>query len=266
MGCVYTIGTNAQVSEREEGHLHGNTATGSPATKEGVPQEWSVQIVKRQGEVLGAGLGNLENGVVIFSIKENGLLDVWNRTQLSNTLRPGLFITEVNGVVGFWDILEELQRPGVLHMKISAEPPSNAPNWFQEVAEMGRSFEEKWSSEEEGSRSNLLRFQPQDEFSSLPTVRAADCGVDQCAICMDDVGPDESLVLLPCKHAYHWFCVARWLTQGASQSSSKKHSCPLCCRRMVNSREGIVAVGADEPSASWPLSRPPRPHPRRSVR
>jgi len=224
-----------------------------------------VQIVKRQGDVLGAALGSTGSGAVIFSIQENGLLDAWNRTQLSNPLRPGLTITDVNGVVGFWDMLEELRRPGVHEMKVSAEPPSNSgPDWFQEVAKMGQSLEEKWSSEAQGSKSAMLRLQPQDQFSSLPTVRAADSGVDQCAICMDDFGPDEQIALLPCKHAYHPFCVARWLTEGASQCGSKKNSCPLCCRRMVNSREGILAVGAHDPSASWPLSRPRRSEPRRS--
>jgi hypothetical protein len=217
-----------------------------------------VQIVKREGDDLGAILGNTENddGAVIFTIHENGLIDAWNRTHLSNPLRPGLLIREVNGAVGYWDILENLRLPGVKDMRVSAEPPSNSgPNWLQEVLEMGRSLEEKCRSSEDGSsRVPMLRLQPQDHFSSLPTVRAADCGVDQCAICIDDVGPDESLVLLPCNHAYHPMCVARWLVQGAS--GSKKHSCPLCCRRMVNSPEGIMAVGADDPSASWPLSRP----------
>jgi hypothetical protein len=245
----------------------GSALTNGPSvTTGGPPREWGVQIVKREGDVLGAGLGNTDNGAVIFNIQENGLLDAWNRTQLSNPLRPGFIITEVNGAVGYWDILEEVQRPGVLDMRVSAEPPSGSgPNWFREAAEMGRSFEEKWSFEPQGDRSPMLRLHPQDEYSSLPTVRAADCGVDQCAICIDDVGPNDSLLLLPCNHAYHPLCVARWLTQGTPCGSSR-HSCPLCCRRMINSREGIVAVGADDPSASWPLSRPRRFHSRRSTR
>jgi hypothetical protein len=256
MGCALTVDAVAR---------QGSIAEGPPVSIGGAPREWAVQIVKREGDVLGADLGKMDNdGAVIFSIQEDGLLDAWNRTHLSNPLRPGLIITEVNGAVGYWDILEELRRPGVLDMKLSPEPPSSSgPNWSQEVTKMV----EKWSFEAQGGRGAMacmLRLQPQDHFSSLPTVRAADCGVNQCAICIDDVGPDESLLLLPCNHAYHPVCVARWLTQGAS--GSKKHSCPLCCRRLVSSPEGFVAVGADDPSASWPLSRPRRSHSRRSSR
>jgi hypothetical protein len=144
----------------------------------------------------------------------------------------------VNGAVSYWDILEELRRPGVLDMRVSAEPPSKAgPNWSQQAVEFGRSLEGQCV---EGSA--LIRLQSHNQFSSFPTVRAADCGVDQCAICIGDVGPDDSLMLLPCKHAYHPLCVARWLTQRAEPHTAQKQSCPLCCRRMVHSPEGFIAV------------------------
>merc|ERR1712087_562521 len=115
-------------------------------------------------------------------------------------------------------------------MKITATPPKNAdPNWYEEIADMGRNLEAQG-----GKSSFMLRLQPQDgskshAFSSLPTIRAGDCGVDQCAICIDEVGPDESLVQLPCKHAFHGSCTARWL----SQSQSTRKCCPLCCRKIV---------------------------------
>lgn len=233
--------------------------------------EWSLTLHKREGDVLGVGLGNASTGAVIFNIPEGGLLDQWNAANLPRRLYPGQVITEVNGVRGYWAILEELQGPGELNLRISDQPPAHAgPRWFEDIAAMGRSLEKQNRDSGSGGSSFMLRLRQEGpnaacQFSSLPNVVAGECGVDQCAICIDDVGPDDSLLLLPCNHAYHPLCVARWLTQGASCGSSK-HSCPLCCRRMVNSREGIVAVGADDPSASWPLSRPRRFRSRLSTR
>jgi len=91
----------------------------------------------------------------------------------------------------------------------------------------------------------------QDEkvFTSLLAVVAGTVGVDQCAICLEDVGPDEVLTEFPCKHAFHALCAARWLTQSASQCS-KEHSCPLCCRKLVSTGEGVVAVDAETPQTT----------------
>jgi hypothetical protein len=258
MGCnqsssaVQNMDVDMQGNEPEA--PFGNRILHSSRAKGWVPQvaqeslrEWSLQLVKRQGDVLGAGLGNTDKGAVIFNIQENGLLDGWNKTQVLNPLRPGLIITEVNGVMGYWNILDELRRPGVLDMKVSAEPPQNAgPNWFQEIAEMGKNLEAQG-----GKSSFMLRLQPQDpstknQFSSLPTVRAADCGVDQCAICIDDVGPDEQLVQLPCKHAFHALCAARWLTQAGRHSQGKRQCCPLCCQKVVCSPDGGIVTGRSD--------------------
>jgi hypothetical protein len=260
MGCnqsssaVQNMDVDMQGNEPEA--PFGNRILHSSRAKGWVPQvaqeslrEWSLQLVKRQGDVLGAGLGNTDKGAVIFNIQENGLLDGWNKTQVLNPLRPGLIITEVNGVMGYWNILDELRRPGVLDMKVSAEPPQNAgPNWFQEIAEMGKNLEAQG-----GKSSFMLRLQPQDpstknQFSSLPTVRAADCGVDQCAICIDDVGPDEQLVQLPCKHAFHALCAARWLTQAGRHSQGKRQCCPLCCQKVVCSPDGGIVTGRSDES------------------
>ncbi|CAK0864610.1 unnamed protein product [Prorocentrum cordatum] len=201
-----------------------------------------------RGDVLGAGLGNTDKGAVIVDIQEHGLFDLWNRAHDLPPLRPGLIITEVNGSTGYWDILGELQRPGLLSIRVSAEPPWNAgPNWFQEITEMGKTLQETtWG----GNRPFMVRLEQDgagDQFSSLSTVRAGDCGVDQCAICMDDVAPDESLVQLPCRHAFHALCAARWLTQPGGHSRGKRQRCPLCCQKVVPSPGGGCDVARECP-------------------
>jgi len=248
MGCnsshvVLTVDVDNQDHQPEASSEDRSRSTKARDLMPQGAREWSLHLFKRQGDVLGAGLGNTDKGAVIFNIQENGLLDGWNKAQLLSPLRPGLIITEVNGVMGYWNILEELRRPGVLDMKVSAEPPSNAgPNWFQQIADMGKVLEAQ-----EGKSSIILRLQPQepnkkDQFSSFPSVRAGDCGVDQCAICIDDVGPDESLVQLPCRHAFHALCAARWLSEGSRQSQ-KRQCCPLCCQKVVCLSDGGIVPG-----------------------
>jgi hypothetical protein len=140
------------------------------------------------GNVLGASLGNTDKGAIIFNIQKNGLLDLWNRVHEFQPLRPGYIITEVNGIMGYWDILEELWKPGVFEMKITNEPPESArPNWFQDVTKVRESLEYRGKCLLKLHQSTLT------VFSSLPTARAGDCGVDHCAICMDDVLPGEIL-------------------------------------------------------------------------
>lgn len=206
--------------------------------------DFSVRVHRQLGDVLGAGFGNTSKGAVILSIKKNGLLDGWNKANPCQALHSGLIITEVNGVTDFWSILEELHKPGELAMMISATPPENASsNWFEEIAEIGRELEAQ-----DGRSSFMLRLEPQDpgekiqKFSGLPNVRAGETGVEQCAICMEDVSEDDTMVQLPCKHAFHALCAARWLTQARVRAHGQRQCCPLCCRKVVSTAEGGIGM------------------------
>mmetsp|Transcript_78792 Transcript_78792/g.205496 ORF Transcript_78792/g.205496 Transcript_78792/m.205496 type:complete len:142 (+) Transcript_78792:90-515(+) len=130
-------------------------------------------------------------------------------------------------------------------MKVSTSPPKNCPNWSHVIEEMGQRLRDHTDA---NACAFMLRLQPQDEntkstiFSHLPTIRAGDCGVDQCAICMDDVDPEEFLVQLPCKHAFHSMCAARWLSESSKNSYGKRQCCPLCCQRVVSTPDGSIAA------------------------
>ena len=67
------------------------------------------------------------------------------------------------------------------------------------------------------------------ELSSLPTC----CGVDRprfpdeeeseedgCPICLNDIAPDEEVLIMPCAHSFHTKCVTDWL--------KRKTTCPCC--------------------------------------
>jgi hypothetical protein len=45
--------------------------------------------------------------------------------------------------------------------------------------------------------------------------------LDSCSICLDDFEPGDKLHCLPCSHAFHSRCIAKWL-------SERSATCPLC--------------------------------------
>lgn len=210
---------------------------------DGMPERFQAQLQKRNGDLVGASLGNTSTGAVIFSIQEGGILDRWNKSNPSLVMRPGFVIEEVNGTTGYWNVLEEMRKTGNLTIKVTTQPPADAgPKWFEEIEEMARSMEAQATK-----GPFMLRLQPQDpsdtntnKFSALPSVRASACDIDQCAICLEDVAPNETLVQLPCNHAFHALCAARWLAQTMPRASRKRQCCPLCCRKVVSTPEGGV--------------------------
>lgn len=209
-----------------------------------------IRIEKGAGGAIGASLGSVPMGAVLFSIQEGGVLDRWNKENPDEALRPGFIIEEVNGVSGYWRMMESLRKSGSLVLKIATVPPKSAgPSWFEDIAAISRSV-----GRSDAGSALMLRLPQQDptsppdgkEFTSLPNVVASTVGVDQCAICLEDVGPEEVLTQLPCHHghAFHSLCTARWLSECSSQCVSKRNSCPLCCRQMVHTQKGVVAVEA----------------------
>ena len=47
---------------------------------------------------------------------------------------------------------------------------------------------------------------------------------EECVICLEDL--TQNIVLLSCKHEYHYDCIQRWFLK------KKYLECPLCCRRV----------------------------------
>lgn len=51
-------------------------------------------------------------------------------------------------------------------------------------------------------------------------MKEKDVGISECAICSSDNQRDESVIRLPCRHAYHADCLVPWLQM--------KSVCPTC--------------------------------------
>lgn len=80
-------------------------------------------------------------------------------------------------------------------------------------------------------------------MESLPTTRRkrGRCASEDCAICLrsginQKVDPRMRFISLPCKHSFHYYCAASWLTKMSG-------SCPIC-RTPVDTSLAIAAAAA----------------------
>jgi len=71
--------------------------------------------------------------------------------------------------------------------------------------------------------------QPADAYSSF----------SECAICLSDFLPGETVKLLPCKHAFHASCIDEWLLSKCT-ARGVHPTCPLC--KAVACRPGAAAL------------------------
>lgn len=245
-----------------------------------VPSRFWVRLHRGADDLVGASLGDTEDGAVLMCVKEGGILHKWNRSNPSRAIRPGYIIEEINGARGYWNLLDMLRNQGPLVFKVSTVPPESAgPDWFEEIAatakEMGESpsqsqFMVRLQKEEKGfvlpSPRGMASPRGRERadrsiLAPLPGVTGSAAGVDQCAICQEDVGPTEVLVQLPCGHAYHALCAARWLVRFKSETNqhtedsedglAARHAasegaedeqvaCPLCRRELVSTKKGVA--------------------------
>ncbi|CAK0849224.1 unnamed protein product [Prorocentrum cordatum] len=210
------------------------------------PEHFTIRLHKGVGDALGASLASVPTGAVVYCVEEGYVLDKWNKENPDAAVQPGFVIEQVNGVGGYWPLMKELSRSGPLEVRVSTVPPQSAgPKWFEHVATMRRKLEVATDKSPFMVRLPSEASQDEKVLTSFPSVVACEAGIDQCAICLEGVGPDEVLTELPCKHIFHPLCAARWLAQSGSRCVSKRHTCPLCCRKMVNTRDGVVAVDAE---------------------
>ncbi|CAN6380527.1 unnamed protein product [Urochloa humidicola] len=54
----------------------------------------------------------------------------------------------------------------------------------------------------------------------LQEVTASDALQSECAVCLQDFDPEETLRAMPCSHAFHQQCISGWLRRNGL--------CPLC--------------------------------------
>jgi len=169
-------------------------------------------------------LDNTDNGAVIYSIQANGLLHAWNRNQMSDPLRPGLIITEVNGHTITAEIIEELGRNGELNVSILRQP-SRPDSWKKAVlatSSQVSSIPSARTVTKHLVNGSAAHENPGINMFIMPSISAGDADVTECAICCESVDAHEKVVHLPCGHGFHMCCMMQWMRE------KKGCVCPLC--------------------------------------
>ena len=57
-------------------------------------------------------------------------------------------------------------------------------------------------------------------YHSFSYVELGECKHDTCPICYDEFRQDSPVIVLECKHVYHFSCINEWF--------DVRHDCPMC--------------------------------------
>lgn len=63
-----------------------------------------------------------------------------------------------------------------------------------------------------------------EQFRKLKTVKYSgiiNCVITECPICFDKFEEDNKVVILQCKHYFHYNCIKKWLLE-------ENNTCPIC--------------------------------------
>ena len=75
-----------------------------------------------------------------------------------------------------------------------------------------------------GSETHSDEDESDGGLDDLLGISSLDCASeseeDGCPICLNDIAPDEEVMVLPCAHSFHTKCVSDWL--------KRKTLCPCC--------------------------------------
>lgn len=78
----------------------------------------------------------------------------------------------------------------------------------------------------------------------LPRVPAKDCDATECSVCLGAFASYQTVVKLPCAHAFHHACISKWLTQC-------KNTCPLCSSPITpEASASVTTSGASASTAA----------------
>mmetsp|Transcript_43396 Transcript_43396/g.68720 ORF Transcript_43396/g.68720 Transcript_43396/m.68720 type:complete len:237 (-) Transcript_43396:26-736(-) len=190
------------------------------------PEIFEVVVSKDEGTPLGAAVKYINHELVVLSISGDGALTDWNDKNPGRAILPGDKILSVNGVVDDdFQMISELWKVGLITLEVTCSA-------YKELQL------ERTSNRVYLAQFALCSHVPlQCPVDSLPHANASDCGATECIICLEEYEPDTRVVRLPCKHAFHPVCAARWFCQG-------KRRCPLCNRCVHNvPTVGVQAVG-----------------------
>eukprot|EP00440_Ansanella_granifera_P071397 gb/GFBE01077484.1/.p1 GENE.gb/GFBE01077484.1/~~gb/GFBE01077484.1/.p1 ORF type:complete len:251 (+),score=30.17 gb/GFBE01077484.1/:1-753(+) len=167
----------------------------------------SVVLQKTPGERVGFTVRYNNSYMIVAEIHDGTPVSVWNRQHRGRQLCRGRRIFSINGHTMPESMLSELRTSTVYHLEVSVQPFTHLLQGMSMLSE----------------RNAVI---PSFAVDALPHRPAGECNTSECVICFEDnLAPEEEVVQLPCKHAFHHDCVKRWLT-------SHNARCPLCMQKV----------------------------------
>eukprot|EP00450_Noctiluca_scintillans_P016083 CAMPEP_0194517672 /NCGR_PEP_ID=MMETSP0253-20130528/50906_1 /TAXON_ID=2966 /ORGANISM="Noctiluca scintillans" /LENGTH=508 /DNA_ID=CAMNT_0039361665 /DNA_START=51 /DNA_END=1577 /DNA_ORIENTATION=- len=88
---------------------------------------------------------------------------------------------------------------------------------------------------------------------SLPRMQAKATVSTECGVCLADFEPTTQVAQLPCQHAFHPQCIAKWLTQC-------KNACPLCSAPIEEAQVEQTAGECSSSRSRRKAAHQDRPH------
>jgi hypothetical protein len=185
---------------------------------------FNVNISKLDGVPLGAALRRHDGGSLLISaISVSGSIAEWNEKCPEKRIRPGDMIIAINGDNSdLWTMVKKMWSVGEITLTIQRDQST--------LPEVHRTDSREYLVEE-GRKMRRTKLKLHCPVDDLPHKSAGDCDGTVCAICFEDYEDTKTnVVVLPCNHAFHRLCAARWFSQGA-------RCCPLCKQSIGESDE-----------------------------
>jgi len=188
---------------------------------ESTPIEQEVIVDRNVCPLLGLRVKYLANfGLQITGLKSTGAIALWNDENPSKQVQEYDCILEVNSIRGDPHVMfEALKQTMVIRMIVRCT--GALEQWLRLQYRDLRPEVYALLTALDDSSPTLTQMRRIDVVT-LPRLKASECELDMCSICLHDFEEDELTTQLPCKHNFCTACIERWLTQ-------EKDSCPLCC-------------------------------------
>mmetsp|Transcript_27392 Transcript_27392/g.81632 ORF Transcript_27392/g.81632 Transcript_27392/m.81632 type:complete len:235 (+) Transcript_27392:63-767(+) len=186
---------------------------------EGVqPREVHVTLEREGRTPLGLRLGRDRVGVVTRGVDQGSAMERWNEQHPTCQVSRGDRLLSVNGVPaenswnGWCAILTEF-RKNVVHVVILLNP---VQRWRR-------------TGSAQPSVSPLDQIVPDQFLDDLPDSLECALGCEECPICLEELTQESRVVVLPCRHAYHYDCAERLLMKCPTFRYAR---CPTCRKHL----------------------------------
>lgn len=188
-----------------------------------------VTLTKEQGCLsYGMHLKRQKNGrILVHNIARGGSMAQWNADHPLQQIEAGDRIVSINGAIAR-DALQvwfTANHPMCVSVNlIVARTPQRAAHPADNVASA------------------------EDFLETLDTDIHNAVGSAECAICLEELGPNSDVVVLPCRHAFHRGCAHSWLDRCPHLRAAR---CPTCRKAPIPGDAAEIPKSEDAGGLPW---------------